>query len=361
MNAATACSFHGRRPAIAFVALFALVTNLLHPSLTRAQRPLWEVYKDRFVTAEGRVVDTANGGISHSESQGYGLLLAQAHEDRAAFEKIWRWTIEHLGVRDDALFAWRWERSKGVADRNNATDGDLLIAWALCRAANLWKEPKWRRASVAIAKDVRTKMRVSSSFGDLVLPGGTGFKNDGGAIVNLSYWLFPGFVDLEGVDPSPVWRALTKSGLALLREARFSRWRLPPDWLLVKRSELRVAPGRDPDFGYNAIRVPLNLAWAGFGDAALYEPFRGFDRAAGYLLPRATVALPAGVPGEAPALPGMLAIYRLVAGTGNLKPNSLSAPYHSIAPDEPYFSASLGLLSNLAASEAKKFSKSSHK
>ncbi len=358
MDAENANLGFGRQPAIALVAVVALVTNLPYSPVVRAQQPLWQTYKERFVTAEGRVVDTANGGTSHSESQGYGLLLAEAHEDRVAFEKIWSWTAKHLGVRDDALFAWRWEQGKGVVDQNNATDGDLLIAWALCRAATSWKKPEWRRASAAIAKDVRTKMRVSSAFGDLVLPGGSGFKRDGGTVVNLSYWLFPAFVELETVDPSPVWRALTHSGLALLREARFSRWELPPDWLLVGRSGLRVAPGHDPNYGYNAIRVPLNLAWAGVRDAALYKPFRGFDQAAGSLLPRATVGLPSGVPGEDPALPGMMAIYRLVEGPGNLEPHSLAASYRSIAPDEPYFSASLGLLSNLAASEAGKFSKS---
>jgi endoglucanase len=36
----------------------------------------WAAYRDRFVMPDGRVVDDANGGISHSEGQGYGLLLA---------------------------------------------------------------------------------------------------------------------------------------------------------------------------------------------------------------------------------------------------------------------------------------------
>src|SRR5436309_1896309 len=41
----------------------------------------WRSYKARFVTDQGRVVDTANGRISHSESQGYGMLLAVAAGD----------------------------------------------------------------------------------------------------------------------------------------------------------------------------------------------------------------------------------------------------------------------------------------
>ena len=49
---------------------------------------MWSAYKARFVRSEGRVVDDANGGISHSESQGYGLLLAYLAGDRVAFETI---------------------------------------------------------------------------------------------------------------------------------------------------------------------------------------------------------------------------------------------------------------------------------
>ena len=46
------------------------------------QKDAWRAYKARFVTAQGRVVDTANGLVSHSEGQGYGMLLAVAADDR---------------------------------------------------------------------------------------------------------------------------------------------------------------------------------------------------------------------------------------------------------------------------------------
>ncbi|MEG9529489.1 MAG: glycosyl hydrolase family 8, partial [Hyphomicrobiales bacterium] len=42
----------------------------------------WRAYRSRFITDQGRVVDTANGQISHSEGQGYGMLLAVAAGDR---------------------------------------------------------------------------------------------------------------------------------------------------------------------------------------------------------------------------------------------------------------------------------------
>ena len=32
----------------------------------------WQAFKTRFVSADGRVIDTGNGNITHSEGQGYG-------------------------------------------------------------------------------------------------------------------------------------------------------------------------------------------------------------------------------------------------------------------------------------------------
>jgi endoglucanase len=46
----------------------------------------WRAYKLKFVSEAGRVVDTANGMVSHSEGQGYGLLLAVAAGDRSTFD-----------------------------------------------------------------------------------------------------------------------------------------------------------------------------------------------------------------------------------------------------------------------------------
>ena len=67
----------------------------------------WQAFEARFVDQSGRVIDDANGGISHSEGQGYGLILALAADDRASFERIWSFTQTELLLRDDGLAAWR--------------------------------------------------------------------------------------------------------------------------------------------------------------------------------------------------------------------------------------------------------------
>ena len=59
----------------------------------------WEAFNARFVTEDGRVRDTANGGISHSEGQAYALLVTASLGLREDFDRIWDWTRTHLQVR----------------------------------------------------------------------------------------------------------------------------------------------------------------------------------------------------------------------------------------------------------------------
>src|ERR1043165_7962149 len=88
----------------------------------------WWLYKSEFLDG-GRIIDRSNGNITHSEGQGYGMLLAVAADDRDTFGALWNWTEKELYIRGDSLAAWKWdpEASPHVSDPNNASDGDLLI------------------------------------------------------------------------------------------------------------------------------------------------------------------------------------------------------------------------------------------
>ncbi len=86
----------------------------------------WAQYKAKFVI-DGRVVDNVNR-ITHSEGQGYAMLIAVRASDRTTFDQIWRWTQRELYVRSDGLASWKWEEAAKphVTDPNNATDGAIL-------------------------------------------------------------------------------------------------------------------------------------------------------------------------------------------------------------------------------------------
>ena len=248
---------------------------------------MWQDWKRRFVTDQGRVVDTANGQISHSEGQGYGMVLAVAANDRVAFERIWAWTRANLMVRPDELVAWRWEPDKrsGMGDTNNASDGDILIAWALTEAAEFWGEGSYRIAARRIAVEgSRKTFLLKTAFGALILPAVVGFGAEDradGPVGDISYWGFPALERLNIVAPEVDWKGVTQSGLDLLKAARYGKEKLPPDWLSVKGDKLAPAKNYPVAFGYDAIRAPLYMAIAGIGEREHYAPFVALWRGGG--------------------------------------------------------------------------------
>lgn len=231
----------------------------------------WSRYVAKYVRPEGRVVDTANQGVSHSEGQGYGMLIAESFGDRQQFDKLWSWTQRNLQVRQDKLLAWRWRPSSGergaVDDMNNASDGEVLVAWALYRAADRWNEPRYAAAAKEMLADLRAKAIRPTRFGPVLLPGVDGFVHDQTVTLNLAYWVFPAFETLAERD-DPIWNALARTGWTLLRQAKFGAHDLPPDWLLVG-SNLQVAERMTPYFGYDAMRIPLYVLWS--RDAPAHE------------------------------------------------------------------------------------------
>jgi endoglucanase len=244
-----------------------------------ASPEIWARYKGRFITQSGRVIDFANGAVSHSEGQGYGMLLAVAANDHDAFDRIWNFTRANMMTRDDQLVAWLWNpRARPpVADMNDASDGDILVAWALAEAADYWGDVSYRVAARRIAVEVGRKLLlVGGKDGPLLLPAVAGFAKEDrpdGPALNLSYWVFPAFERLPLVAPEVDWSGLIQSGLALIKAARFGPANLSSDWIAAKDDKWAPAAGFPRAFSYNAIRIPLYMAMAGVGDRATYAPF----------------------------------------------------------------------------------------
>mgnify|MGYP001594727291 FL=1 len=280
---------------------------------------LWKSWSARFVTPEGRVVDDVNGGISHSESQGYGLILAVAAGDRDTFRRIWTWTRAHLYVRADGLASWRWQPgpAPNVRDPNNATDGDLLVAWALAVAGEAWSDPALTAASRRIARAVWDRTVVRTALGPAMLPAVDGFRatdRADGPVVNPSYWVFPALADFARSMPDRDWAGVAETGAKILAATRTGPTGLPPEWVSLKGETVAAAEGFPATFGYNAVRVPLYLAWtAGVRRDAL-APFMTRWGADGAGAPKmAVVDLADGRDLEPFADPGYRAIAALVA------------------------------------------------
>lgn len=310
---------------------------------------LWRQYRTHFVAADGRIIDTGNEGISHSEGQGYGMLFAVAAKDRQTFEQIWQWTRSNLQVRSDHLFIWRRRPDTPVAkeDPNNATDGDLLIAWALLEAAETWKEPSWRRQGRHILEDLKSTVIRSWQKKPVLLPAAAGFEREKYLILNLSYWVFPALTRFASLDADPIWQALIQSGLELIHRARFGAWQLPADWVEVSET-LRPWRERQARFGYDAIRIPLYLVWSGHIDNDRLAPYRNFWENFDTFVPP-WIDLTANCVGAYRAPPGIRAVSHLTHHAAG-EEWRLNLP----RPDQDYYSASLVLLSHMAAHHVKR-------
>ncbi|HEX2527908.1 MAG TPA: glycosyl hydrolase family 8 [Geminicoccus sp.] len=340
------------------MAMSGFLADLTNPlravsSFMRGTRPSlpaeeWQAWCAHFLDG-GRVVDTGNGGVSHTEGQGYGMLLAVASDDEPAYDAMLDWTVRHLPARDDGLLSWRYDPRRPddpVADPNAATDGDLLIAWALLRGGARWERPELTEQGLVSARAVRLAGTVEHAGMRVLLPGPEGFKRPDGPVVNLSYWVFPALRALAAADPHPDWPALISSGRRLATSLRFGSNQLPPDWALLAEPP-RPASGFPAVFGYNALRIPLYVAWSEPDPLNLVAPILSlWDRAGA--TPPSVVALDASGTMEAGgAVPGINAIRATLRylrdGTAPLFP--------TIRNETDYYAATLVLLARLAFDE----------
>lgn len=299
----------------------------------------WTAWRDRFVSPEGRVVDTGNGGISHSEGQSYGLILALRAGDRAAFERIAKWTHDTLAREDMALHSWRYDPRQPVpvSDPNNATDGDLVIAWALALAGKRWAHAPWLDRAAQIRAAIREHCVVAKFGRQLLLPGVVGFDYPGQVQVNPSYFVWPALDHFAKIDGAGTWASVIHDAEAVTRLARFGPHQLPCDWVVVTgRDDIAPAPGKPPRFGYDAIRVPLYAAVG--GRAALVQPVADWWRSC--------LAQHRAIPAFIDVVTGEEANYALSSGGSAIVGRLIGTP----APtglDTDYFSASLQMLARL--------------
>lgn len=305
------------------------------------QAGAWEAWKSRFLAPDGRVIDQLQDGASHSEGQGYGMLLAQAFGDRAAFSAMDGWAARVLDIRGDGLMAWRWRpgATPAVADRATATDGDLFRAWALLRAERQsgWAEAAGRAGPIADALAARCLAPDPRAPAEpLLAPAAESPRDAQGVLFNPSYVMPRALRELGAGFDSPALIRAADHGETVLRE--LSAGGLVPDWTLVTPRGFRATEGYSAHHGYDALRVALYLVWSGRRDHRAV--------AARAQLPAGEGGVPTVVQRDGTVLtrssyPGYAAVDALVT----------CRPQLSIPSEEPYYPATLGLMAGVAARE----------
>lgn len=215
------------------------------------------IYKRGFIKADGRVFDPQNGGVTHSESQGYGMLLALLGSDPATFDQIWHFSRNNL-QRRDGLFAWKWVPGRGIDDRNNATDGDIMIATALALAGLRWNREEYIREAKRIAEAVGDRLIIRHGGYTLLLPGEWAKPTPlrPRPILNLSYFIPLSLPLMESLSPRHDWEGVMRDGNRILDQLV----QPPSDWSQLDETGAPIpASGFPRTFSYDAVRIPIYL------------------------------------------------------------------------------------------------------
>ncbi len=253
------------------ICLLAVLTS---PAYVQAESPglpniqdktLWEQYKSAFIQNDGRVIDKWQENISHSEGQGYGMLNSVLYDDRAAFQNLWLWTKNNLQLRKDSLFAWEWgkrlDEQLGIIDYNNATDGDILIAYALLKASEKWHDNGYKTEASKIIESIRKYLQVNRGNRIFLLPAYYGFQKDDGEVLNPSYVIFSAYRTFAEIDDKAFWSRVYEDGLFLLEKSSYGKFKLPADWVIWNKTGISIYEKKSSLFGYEAIRTLLYLSW----------------------------------------------------------------------------------------------------
>lgn len=304
----------------------------------------WDSYKARFLMPDGRIIDTGNNSVSHTEGQGFAMMMAVMNDDRASFDKIWGWTEKTLKNPENGLFYWRYNpvEAQPITDKNNATDGDTFIAWALLKAGEKWRSNDYLKASDTLARAIVTHNVISFAGYKVMLPGAKGFNLNSNINLNPSYFVFPAWRDLGNRSHLMVWRDLINDGQKLLGKMRWGNAQLPADWVSLY-ADGRMEPAKQwpARFSYDAIRIPLYVKWF-TPQSPLLEPYKAWWGRFNRTQTPAWVNVTTNDPAPYMMDGGILAVRDFTLG-------QLPKGEPQITVQEDYYSASLKMLVSLAA------------
>ncbi len=276
----------------------SLSTGLANPddedsvTLEALLQESWGAYRQRFIQADGRVIDWEAQARTVSEGQAYAMLRAVLADDPATFEQTLDWAETNLkrpslpndADGSDRLWAWQWgqrpDGTWGVLDSNFASDADIDAITALILAARRWHRSDYLELAQLKLDDlwVQSTVALPTLTGDgprYLLPGPIGaFQPRPGAVyLNPSYLAPYAFRLFAQVDPSRDWLALVDSSYGVLEQSsQLSSQGLPSDWVVLDLADqtLEIAPtyaNLQSRYGFDAYRVWWRLAW----DSAWFE------------------------------------------------------------------------------------------
>lgn len=176
----------------------------------------WQQFQESHLLG-ARATEGQRSGPTTSEGQGLAMLQAVAAGDRTAFHALWTFAQVRL-QQPSGLLAWKWEPRTGVVDSNNATLGDLYVAWALQRAALAWQAPAYAVHAERIADALLDRCVALRDGRAYLLPAAVGYakelKGSSDLRLNPGHWALPAFQSFQSFERGSEWQAVHSAAVA---------------------------------------------------------------------------------------------------------------------------------------------------
>lgn len=269
-----------------FVVISIFVFSIQYIKDETSQHNKQEIYNQwqhKYIvkTPQGIYINTSShkeNDVALSEAQGYGMLISvlnsQYKSSETQFYDFFTYYTHHC-VNGTHLMSWRYinglKKQKQDDLENNATDGDLYIAYALILASEKWPQHKaiYQTTATKILNNILT---YNVNLHNNILTVGN-WANQSSKYQNLMRTsdVLPSFFDkFYKFSKNSQW-LLIKSKMidSLYQASRNSKVGLVPDFVQVTNDNkvrsltydknIKINE-HDNDYYYNAFRVPYNLA-----------------------------------------------------------------------------------------------------
>lgn len=229
----------------------------------------WAYYKDNFIVSYGQVIDPFTNDRTTSEGQSYALLRAVYMDDRETFDRVYSWTVDHLGHRtNDVLFSWAYEKGEDgeyhKLDHETASDADEDIALALLFAYKRWEDPEYLETARVLLADIWEHEVVTIAGKNYFAPNTNPRRGDY-YLLNPSYFSPASYRIFAEADPTHDWESLVDSSYDLLELLAGEYALLPPNWLMLSNdgtiaSAVPYAGDSADQYGFDAFRTMWRVA-----------------------------------------------------------------------------------------------------
>jgi len=226
---------------------------------------VYNLYRTNVIQPNGRVIDWQNKAVTHSEGIGYSLFFAVKMSDKDTFYKVFYWFKRNIPLNDKGLIPWLWGKNSkggwGILDFNDATDGNLWIAYALLLGYEKWRDEEFKEFAINLIKNIKKYDVLLHKNCVFLLPASKFFVGSKSLTINPSYYAPFIFAKFYKYDKDPIWLELINQSFKIWYFVSVTPYHLFPEWIDIDLKTCKVTKIYGI-MGFNSIRIPIWILYS---------------------------------------------------------------------------------------------------